>query len=312
VLRPFLAIVALGLLAIPASATATPGHFVFPASRTLEASVPASHGFRLQISARPRQGLVVQASNGQTITSYWVKTAIVDGGTIKARLPGIGRLALRFQPDGPAHEGEPFCKGRPDRVETGTFVGAIHFRGERGYTEVTATKARGRIITSYRQVCGGNDSDSAIPDDIRWITLSAGTERPNGSYASFSASRIETGFGDDDGTSLLAFANDPPGRIQIFRIASVTGNAALFNVPDLERRGSATVIAKAPFSGTATYRAEGNGTASWTGDLSVEFPGLGEVRLAGPKFSAGLCLNERCSGESSRGGGSLSVGSRPW
>lgn len=61
---------------------------------------------------------------------------------------------------------------------------------------------------------------------------------------------------------------------------------------------SATIDPPSPFTGSATFQQESSKDFSWTGDLAVELPGIGEVNLAGPKFETELCLGRRCRGDS--------------
>ena len=51
---------------------------------------------------------------------------------------------------------------------------------------------------------------------------------------------------------------------------------------------TATVAPSPPFTGSASFQRNPDGTASWTGDLATTFLGLGEVGLAGPAFKASL------------------------
>ena len=61
-------------------------------------------------------------------------------------------------------------------------------------------------------------------------------------------------------------------------------------MPNLaEPLAEATVAPPAPFSGSATFHLDDPKTASWTGDLAVEMPGLGKVSLTGDGIEAGLC-----------------------
>jgi hypothetical protein len=48
---------------------------------------------------------------------------------------------------------------------------------------------------------------------------------------------------------------------------------------------SATLAPPAPFTGTATFQRTRGAKGSWMGTLAGDFPGRGEVTLAGPEFS---------------------------
>ncbi|HEY5710099.1 MAG TPA: hypothetical protein VIS51_11990 [Solirubrobacterales bacterium] len=47
-----------------------------------------------------------------------------------------------------------------------------------------------------------------------------------------------------------------------------------------------------PFTGTGTLARTPESVFTWEGDLSVQFPGLDPIPLAGPSFEPGYCLRE--------------------
>ena len=67
---------------------------------------------------------------------------------------------------------------------------------------------------------------------------------------------------------------------------SVSGPASVFGFePGL---GTATLEPRAPFSGSAVFHRGARPANRWRGDLSVDFPGLSDVSLAGTKMRANL------------------------
>lgn len=77
------------------------------------------------------------------------------------------------------------------------------------------------------------------------------------------------------------------------------GDLAVFHSAFLEkapakdvRVGNALIFARVspppPFSGTATFRAAPDGTRTWTGLLTVNFPGAEHYPLVGPQFKAAI------------------------
>jgi hypothetical protein len=63
---------------------------------------------------------------------------------------------------------------------------------------------------------------------------------------------------------------------------------------------SASVDPPRPFTGSATFQQESSKNFSWTGDLSAELPGIGDVALAGPDFESALCVGLHCRGDLGR------------
>jgi hypothetical protein len=83
------------------------------------------------------------------------------------------------------------------------------------------------------------------------------------------------------------------GRVRIVREAM-----EIVEEPELrlspKGRKSSTVKLKPsePFAGEALYLKRADSPATWTGDLRVRLPGIGEVPLAGPEFDVRLCRSD--------------------
>jgi hypothetical protein len=74
----------------------------------------------------------------------------------------------------------------------------------------------------------------------------------------------------------------------VVRTLDVQADPAVFKAQQTHGRiATASVAPPAPFHGIAAYRRV-EGATSWTGTLTGVFPGRGEVRLAGPRFCAGI------------------------
>jgi hypothetical protein len=118
---------------------------------------------------------------------------------------------------------------------------------------------------------------------------------------SFNASRIESKSkpgrsGSAFSTTVMEFSR--PG-FSVFRSIQATAkdSTAFSVVTSHGRVDEATVTPPAPFSGSATYRrAVAKKSETWVGSLAGDFPGLGMVSLAGPKFCAESVLFQGCDG----------------
>jgi hypothetical protein len=71
--------------------------------------------------------------------------------------------------------------------------------------------------------------------------------------------------------------------------------------------GTLTLKAFGPFAGTGSYLAPAGSAPSWTGDLRVRLPGVGDVPLTGPAFRTAFCRGREgtaefndCEAEASR------------
>jgi hypothetical protein len=113
----------------------------------------------------------------------------------------------------------------------------------------------------------------------------------------FSVSRFD--FGPRFGGPMVSFsASSTVRRHGLYVLASVSaeGELAAFSTPDpagvLE---NASVAPPAPFHGSATFHLDSSTSASWTGSLGVELPGVGNVSLAGTGFWSALCDDTHCT-----------------
>jgi hypothetical protein len=156
-------------------------------------------------------------------------------------------------------------KERPPVVTSrlGKFVGTINFRGERGYTQVSARNALGDTgdplaNTPKKLRCDFRESEAERERELESVSLNGAPPR---AAISFNASRL---FGDfpalagsgkplppkGDRYLFLALASEKVGRMSILRSTGALGESRDFAVDD---------------------------------DLAVPMPGLGTVKLTGGK-----------------------------
>jgi hypothetical protein len=249
-----------------------------------------THGYRITIFAFSGD-LIVTARKGTASVSYVLINKGLEGDRIHARLPGVGRVFLEFHDrrhsDGRSVSGCP----RSETARKGVFVGTVKIEGERGYTRAVSHHVRGEIQEGRgrchrRPAAGASNADSRL--------LTASTSRGNGRL-SFSAIDFPVTKMKSD---LLFGASLARARGKMAIIT--TQNAMAQHPTDLEIAippRSASVTPPAPFTGSATFQEESSKDFSWTGDLAVELPGVGEVSLAGPKFETSVCVGHKCRGD---------------
>lgn len=286
---------AAALLAAPPVASAKPGFVVIPGYRSAELDLEGSNGYRIYIERRGHRKVFLLAAGGRNTVAYVARSLAPKGSGIKARLPGVGWISVRFRPQGPPQREKPLrfpgCKSKEIVEQPGWFVGAIRIRGERGYTRVRRKRAPGTIKTVGKEVCKrstlavGPESDSG-GIELRAVSDSAG----------FDASAIP------ELTSTAVFSAGTSERrrgMEIYRSTFVHGKKKDLLLGDTRPFPlSATVTPPAPFQGSAEYRRTPEGERTWTGSLTVLLPGLGPVALTGPDFSARLCQHSGCTGSS--------------
>jgi hypothetical protein len=98
----------------------------------------------------------------------------------------------------------------------------------------------------------------------------------------------------------VSASGDKAGAFEVSRSAFLfrfsSSATTTFQVPNLaEPLAEAIIEPAAPFSGAATFHLDDAKTASWTGDLAVDLPGLAKMPLTGPKITAGLCHGSHCT-----------------
>jgi hypothetical protein len=112
----------------------------------------------------------------------------------------------------------------------------------------------------------------------------------------FEAGLIE-GYDQPSRTFFVAYSHRRSAGLEVNDSAAVYPlSAPGFHLADPSRPAKEAVVRpSAPFSGSATFQLESPSSASWEGDLAVELPGLGEVRLTGPHLYSGLCDGSTCT-----------------
>ena len=290
-------VVAAALLAAPGAA-AKPGYVVIPGSHSVELNLKGSHGFRIGAGKVGRL-FYFQTADRRSVATYLKRSPRQKGDGIKARFPGFGRISVRFHPQGPPQREPPFfpgCHGGETVKQPGVFVGTIEFRGERGYTSASRTSAPGEVTTTEKEVCKRSTFDDAPDVERDSIELYA-YSRSKGRAVGFDASTL--GLPDSPFTTFGASVAERRRGMTIFRGTFAAGKESQLVAGDSRPYPrSATVTPPAPFHGSGEFQRTPEGERSWTGTLSVDFPGLDRVALTGPSFDARFCQRSGCHGNS--------------
>lgn len=236
----------------------------------------------------------------------------VTATKIRASFGQLGDISLRFHPSGQVlHNlvsGDEECPHGATRL--GTFTGVFSFHGEGNYTTVSARHIRGGVGAPTAPIDHHEELSLGCPNPNRhsYIVppgqipkslhenpsgseeLSAVATGPGESIAfgvvSFSLRDPEKSGAKPDSCLFVALAEEVREPVQIARVVLAAGPVS--ECPIAESPDPVTVTPPTPFSGTATLQRNADGSASWTGSLSVPMLGLGTVALAGPAFKAEL------------------------
>jgi hypothetical protein len=183
-------------------------------------------------------------------------------------------------------------------VQPGYFVGTIRLRGEKSYTRVQATRAQGTVSEAPSAKCASQRNRRQS-----LLRQSPGGEEPPTLSILATAGNVgligaQTAGSEKSSGSLIAAFHTRHHDGMVVKNAVLEFGSAPVILPteDVGFPESATVQPPKPFSGSANFAVQNPHAASWTGDLAVELPGIGEVRLAGPSFKSEICLAEDCRG----------------
>lgn len=319
-------LMAVALLALPQAATAGAGALDIPAAvpakfraavrarlrmpkpkppRSFESrfEIEAQHGYEISVigegdlvavevtrPARHPSPLERLLGGEQAATAYLARGTVTPR-RIAAKFGKFGQVDVRFRPSGrvATSKRRRHCRGT-DRFtsQLGVFVGSIRFSGEKHYVAVRAHRAKGRVRSPLRLNCG-------LPLFRSFARASA---RPVGEQPSFTPTFLGAGwrhavastkliaFRSRRATLFLAFSEKAMGRMAMIRYGIAVDSAKVFDINDALT--SATIAPSAPFHGRGLYAAAPDGTTSWTGSLSVSFPGAPRTPLTGPEFEVEL------------------------
>jgi len=292
------ALLALGCGIAPASAVAKRGYFATDPSSSMQVQLRGSNGYGISLSGDG--GYVFLSVQGHHAAVQYFAHGAAGKGRIKARFGSLGHVALRFHPRGKAHlhkEQERNCRGGDSLTQPGVFVGKLDFEGEQGYTAIHASRIKGTVTHTKRQVCKNNGGEEGFPFSLKSTIVSAAADE---SGISFNAFGVESKSKPRlSGIIFNATVVESPPGLSVFRSIQVRAadSNALSVVTSQGRVDEATVTPPAPFFGSATYRrAVARKSETWAGSLAGDFPGLGTVSLAGPKFCAEGVLLKGCNG----------------
>lgn len=304
-LLPLAALLALALSA-PVAAAERP----LPLPPLLPSRVLAEHGGPVRPAPIFRSGFVGKADGYKIGVSTFGSAVIFEvwrGGEergtfaaylargvaaperLQATFGRFGKVSMRFRESrNRSRSRKKVCRfGRAIFKRRGVFVGNLRFKGEDGYLSVRLHRAKGAVVTPagrcrFRPPPGGGD-DSSFREFISIFF------HPEGALLAIARDGV-------DSTSLLALEGERKsyfladneetrGKLAIMRVATLLKRSPLQTNTALT---SASLSPPAPFHGTGRYQAAPDGTHTWSGNLTVNFPGAPRLPLTGPEFETFL------------------------
>lgn len=309
-----LALLALALLALPASAAAGQARVhdrAEPPPLRLLPPIPRSqlltqHGKKVAPAPFFRSGFVLKADGyrvgvstfgsavfvevwrgrrgHRTMTAYFAR-GVARPERLQATFGQFGKVKMRFRESRNRSwvDKRRTCRGANRFIKRrGVFRGNLRFKGEGGYVSVRIHRAKGAVVTTAPK-CLHRRGPGPAPDFGRFLS------EPKGALLAISRSGVNS-------TSLLAVesrrstlftatAEETRPRLAIIRIAALRKHSP---IRANESLSAASVSPPAPFRGTGHYNALPDGSSTWSGNLNVNFPGAPHFPLTGPSFETFL------------------------
>jgi hypothetical protein len=257
------------------------------------APVPPLHVFRSGFQVEPSSGnykvgvstfgsavtLVVSNRNGGNLSeTVYVARGVATPDRLQATFGQFGKVLMRF------HESSKrtVCHGTLRLLRhKGVFAGNLRFRGENGYVSVHVHRVAGGILEPAGSCPRRRYHHGHFDGSIFFETPSAFLAESRQGVDLTGLLALEFGPISD----VMAIHEESRGKLAILRGAFVHVKKA-FHVN--EAATAVDVSPAAPFHGTGRYHAAPDGTTTWTGGLTVNFPGAPRFPLTGPDFKTFL------------------------
>lgn len=223
--------------------------------------------------------VVFQEHRKEVSETLYLARGVATPDRLQATFGHFGGVKMRFR-ERSKHQ---VCHGRLKLTRhKGVFVGNLRFKGENGYVSVHLHRAVGGIL----------EPSGRCPRQRRRRRRSHGGDDGSSILFASPAALVAQAREGVDATGVLALEflgiagvlashQENRGKLAIIREALVYTHPA-FHVN--EAATSAKLAPPVPFHGTGRYRAAPDGSYTWTGDLSVNFPGAPRFPLTGPQF----------------------------
>jgi hypothetical protein len=332
-------LIALGLPAGAVAAPVKPASRRTPPQISEKLFAQGTNGFLLEATLENRRALVVSASKfGASLEGAGYKLRVHPrrgSDDIVAGLGKLGRIDMRFVPYKVKRKApERGCAGGDTVIEEGAYVGLFAFLGEGGFTRTRVHQAPATITRVPALTCRSDEPEfdakklerelekiereeadkeekggkGGEADESESISVALKARARNHRVSFFATKSVFKAKGKKGFalTNIVAAAKRDRGRIEESSFALYFfGRGSTFLLSNRRRPASEAILKPpAPFSGSATFRRQGSKPPSWAGDLRVDLPGFGDVRLAGPGSKAAMCEGITCI---SRGGGAHSL-----
>jgi|SRR5215212_429555 len=248
-------------------------------------TVSRPHGYEVRVFTFGSAVIleVLHGSRSHLSATAYLARGVALPHRLQASFGRFGKISMRFRVEG--KNVKSLCRfGEQLSLRHGSYVGDLEFKGEGGYLSLDLHRAEGSVVTPAGRC---RQHHRFLQAEVE-RELEALSEPTSGLFAVSREGVSTTSFlgrARRDRAFFLASREETQGKLAIIRFA--TTNASKGPHAD-EAATSARVSPPAPFHGTGRYRAAADGTTTWSGPLSVNFPGAPRFPLTGPSFETFL------------------------
>jgi hypothetical protein len=217
----------------------------------------------------------------RSMTAYLAK-GVAQPEHLQATFGKFGEVKMRFRRSRNRPPDRVCIFGRTLVWHHGVFVGNFRFRGEGGYVSVRLHRAKGTILREGGRCHVRRRHHDFDPSDFEFLFA-----KPEAAMLAIDREGVNwTGLlalAAKKNSTFLAVHEESRGKLAIVRLATVHKAGTLhFD----EALTTGRLVPPDPFHGSGRYSAAPDGTQTWAGNLSVNFPGAPRYPLTGPGYEA--------------------------
>jgi hypothetical protein len=224
--------------------------------------------------------VVVYRDDRSAGAAFYATSAIVSDDFVKADFGPFGKVDLAVRPSGHPRKVHIRCSKQSYLFEPTAYEGIFEFEGEGGYTRASTTEARLPSDASYCSHGGGYGESRSSEE--RGARIS-GVSFDHGRKVTFQVNKNHP----RGRVKYSADVRERRAGISIYRTLEGYAGAGAFRFA--EDLSTASLQPPFPFAGSASLvRSRDSLLPRWRGDLTVDFVGRPDVRLAGPGVHASI------------------------
>jgi hypothetical protein len=251
-------------------------------------TVSADHHYEVRVFTFGSAVLleVLRTSQHGLSASVYLARGVATPHRLQATFGKFGKISMRFQPPARGDGVKSVCRfGERLSQHRGLYMGRLNFKGEDGYVSLDLHRAKGAIVTPAGRCRRHHFTSAQIERALEFIfePLSVLFANARDGVTTTSILSLKS----KHRAIFLASHEETHGKLAIIRYVVASGKKGFYAN---DAATSSRLSPPAPFHGTGHYRAAPDGSTTWTGPLSVNFPGAPRFPLTGPSFETFLEL----------------------